>query len=91
MIDLHEIKRNMKTKLGGVSKVLIEKIVDRAIAAESKIEKLDAQEHIGEIVVDTERGYQFVGGDLIDDLIDGRHKVYIQPKPPLQPLKGDDK
>jgi len=43
MIDLNEIKRNIKTKLGGVSKVLVEKIVDRTIAAESERDELKAK------------------------------------------------
>jgi hypothetical protein len=38
---------------------------------------LRARESVGHITVDTERGYQFVGGDLIDDLMDGRHPVYL--------------
>ena len=41
------------------------------------LKAIRARESVGHITVDTELGYKFVGGDLIDDLMDGRHPVYL--------------
>lgn len=39
---------------------------------------MSTQEPIGHIQVDTDHGYQFIAGDGVDDLMDGKHAVYLQ-------------
>jgi len=41
-------------------------------------------ESIGYIQVDTEHGYIFIAGEGVDDLMDGRHAVYLQQIPARQ-------
>lgn len=69
---MSEVTDNTKTLANALAR--IEQLEARNAAL---LKVLRARESVGHITVDTERGYQFVGGDLIDDLMDGRHSVYL--------------